>query len=155
MTYSVKIEINRPLEDIVRMFSSTEDLYGWMEGFESAVIMQGTPGRPGSVTSLRLWSGRRLIEWREKIIVRNLPENYTAVYECKGVENISRVSFRRLMNGNTLCTSNQQYKFTGIMGYICYFIKGMFRKMTIRNLERFKLYAEMEHPSTAFPSLIN
>jgi uncharacterized membrane protein len=76
MKYSVSIEIDRPLDEVVEKFDNSENLFKWMEGLQKYEHLSGEPGKPGAKTRLLFQMGKRKIEMIETITVRNLPMSF-------------------------------------------------------------------------------
>ena len=87
----------------------------WMEGLQSFEPISGTPGEVGSKSRLKFKMGKREIEMIETITAKNLPEEFTATYEAKGVFNIVKNSFEPLPNNKTKYTTEQEFQFKGFM----------------------------------------
>ena len=85
MKYEVQIEINQPIDRVIELFDSTENLYKWQEGLKEFKHLEGEPGQVGAKSQLRFEMGKRKIEMTETITVRDLPNEFSGTYEAKGV----------------------------------------------------------------------
>ncbi|HCA57656.1 MAG TPA: SRPBCC family protein, partial [Blastocatellia bacterium] len=65
MKYNVAIEIEKPLDEVVALFDSVDNLYKWMEGLESFEHLEGTPGEVGARSRLKFDMNGRKIEMIE------------------------------------------------------------------------------------------
>lgn len=52
MKYTCEIEINKPVDEAVKMFLNQDNLYKWMDGLQSLETIEGEPGKPGTKTKL-------------------------------------------------------------------------------------------------------
>ncbi len=48
MKYTAEIEIDSPIEKVIKLFDNPGNLGKWMEGFQSFVPVNGIPGQVGS-----------------------------------------------------------------------------------------------------------
>lgn len=142
MKYSVSKEIDRPLDEVVEKFDNSENLFKWMEGLQKYEHLSGEPGKPGAKTRLLFQMGNRKIEMIETITVRNLPDEFSATYEAKGVFNIVKNLFKPLDNNRTLCTNDQEFQFKGFMKVMGFLMPGAFKKQSLQYLKKFKEFVE-------------
>ncbi len=144
MKYQVEILINLPINRVVELFDDPNNLQKWMEGLQSFEVISGEPGRSGTKSKLIYKMGKRLIEMTETIIVRDLPKEFTASYEAKGVFNIVKAQFRSEGENKTRYISKQEFQFKGFMKLMAWLMPGAFKKQSITYLEAFKQFAEKE-----------
>ncbi|HSI88053.1 MAG TPA: SRPBCC family protein [Pyrinomonadaceae bacterium] len=142
MKFSVSIEIDKPIDEVIRLFDDPDNLVKWMEGLQSFEHLEGIPGEVGAKSKLRFKSGKRDFEMIETITERDLPRSFTGTYEAKGVHNIVRNEFEPLGDGRTLYTSHNEFQFRGMMKLIALLMPGVFRKQSMKFLEAFKRFAE-------------
>ena len=88
MKYTVSIDINKPLGEVVELFDNPENLKHWMKGLQSFEHLSGTPGQPGAKSKLVFQTGSRRLEMIETVTSRNLPKEFSGTYEAGGVFNI-------------------------------------------------------------------
>jgi len=93
MKYQVEIEINRPIKEVIPLFDSFENLKKWQPGLQSFEHIEGNPGEIGAKTRLIYDERGKDVEMIETVIKRNLPEEFTALYEAKGTGR-NKVIFR-------------------------------------------------------------
>ncbi|NNF00867.1 MAG: SRPBCC family protein [Pyrinomonadaceae bacterium] len=145
MNYSVEIEIDKPIDEVIELFDSTENMSKWMEGLQSFEPLSGTPGEEGAKSRLKFDMNGRQIEMVETITKKNLPDEFTGTYEADGVFNIVKNTFISEDMGTTRWISKNEFQFNSfpmkIMGFL---MPGMFRKQSLKNLESFKEFAESE-----------
>jgi hypothetical protein len=86
--------------------------------------------------------GKREIEMIETITVKNLPKEFSATYEAKGVWNEMKNYFEEIDYHSTRWRSDSHFEFSGFMKLIGLFMPGSFKKQSQKSLEQFKAFAE-------------
>ncbi len=142
MKYTVEVDINLPLAQVMELFDNTENMYKWMEGLQSFEALEGTPGEVGAKSKMVFLSGKRQIEMIETITVKNLPDEFSGTYEAKGVCNLVRNRFVSKGENLTHYLTEQEFQFTGFMKYMAFFMPGAFKKQTLQHMNAFKTFAE-------------
>jgi len=142
MKYTVDIEIDLPKEKVIELFDNPENMTKWQKGFISLVHMSGEPGQVGAKSKLKYKMGKRDIEMVETIISRDLPKEFSATYEAKGVWNRIDNEFHDTTEGNTKWIAHQEFEFKGFMKLMGFLMPGMFKKQSCKYLEDFKAFAE-------------
>ncbi|HRJ87241.1 MAG: SRPBCC family protein [Blastocatellia bacterium] len=144
MKYTVTIEIEKPIDEVVALFDNADNLYAWMEGLESFEHLSGEPGQVGAKSRLKFKMGKRDIEMIETITVRDLPDEFTGTYDAEGVFNIVKNRFEAINPTRTRYISEQEFQFTGFMKIFGWLMPGAFRKQSMKYLEAFKAFAESQ-----------
>ena len=142
MKYQVEIEINRPIKDVIPLFDSFENLKEWQPGLQSYEHLEGNPGEVGAKTRLIYDERGKDVEMIETIIKRNLPEEFTALYEAKGVRNWSKHIFVENGPNQTKWINENIFNFSGMMKIMGFFMKSAFTKQTLKDLSLFKDFVE-------------
>lgn len=141
MKYQLKIDINLPRKEVIRLFDDTENLYKWQPELLSFEPVDGPPGEVGSTSRLRYKMGAREVEMIETITLKEFPVRFEGTYEAKGVFNVVKNQF--IEKGNSTCwIVDQEFKFSGFMSLMALFMKKAFQKQSRLYLERFKAFAE-------------
>jgi hypothetical protein len=104
--------------------------------------LSGTPGQAGAKSKLKYKMGKRDVEMIETITHNNLPHEFQAIYEAKGVYNEQNNFFKETAPGKTKWTSETEFKFNGIMKLFGWLMPGAFKKQSQKYLDRFKAFAE-------------
>lgn len=145
MNYTVEIEIDKPLDEVIKLFDNTKNMFKWMEGLQSFEPVSGTPGELGAKSELKFDMNGRKIDMIETITKRNLPDEFAATYEAEGVFNIVSNKFISEGMDTTRWISENEFQFTSLpMKIFGFFMPGMFRKQSLKYLENFKKFAESE-----------
>lgn len=142
MQYTNKVDIQLPRDRVVELFDNPDNLKHWMPGLISFDVISGSPGQSGTVSMLKFQMGKRMMEMKETITSRNLPDGMTALYEARGVRNEIKATFIALDPGSTRYISETSFRFSGIMKIFGFLMKGAFVKTSQGYLERFKKFAE-------------
>lgn len=144
MKYSVEIVINKPIDTVIELFDNPENLSKWMEGLLSFEPISGTPGQPGAKSKLRFKTPNGELEMIETITVRNLPDEFSGLYEAKGVVNPVTNRFIKLSESETKMITETEFKFSGLMRVIGFVMANTFKKQSQKYLEDFKKFVEAE-----------
>lgn len=144
MKYTTKVIINLPLERTIELFDSTDNLYKWQKGLQSFEHISGEPGQPGAKSKLKFDMNGRKIEMVETITHRNLPHEFHATYDAKGVHNLQENYFEETGDGQSKWTSVSEFQFSGFMKLVGFFMKGAFPKQTKSTMNAFREFAEKE-----------
>lgn len=143
MRYTVQIEVEKPLDEVVRLFVDRANMPYWQEGLLADEPLEGEPGHAGSRARLRFKMGKREIEMVETIEVRDLPQKFTAFYDTKGVRNRVAMRFEKVSDSTTRLVSDQEFVFEGLMMRIMGALFGsMFRKQSMKYMTDFRAFAE-------------
>lgn len=143
MRYTVQIEVDHPLAQVVELFASRANMPYWQEGLLADEPLEGEPGHAGSKARLTFRMGKREMVMVETIEVRNLPERFHAIYETKGVWNRVAMRFEPVGEKRTRLVSDQEFVFDGVMMRVMGMLFGsMFRKQSLKYLTDFKAFAE-------------
>lgn len=144
MKYSVSITIDKPVDEVIALFDNVENMKKWMDGLESYKPISGTAGEVGAKSRMEFKMGKREIKMVETITAKNLPEEFTATYEAKGVFNIVKNSFEPLPGNKTKYSTEQEFQFKGFMKLIGLLMPGAFKKQSMKYLKDFKAFAESQ-----------
>lgn len=144
MKFTQHILINQPLEKVVALFDDPESMKHWQPGLQSFETISGEPGQPGSKARLKYKIGNREVEMIETIVKRDLPREYTFTFETKGVYNYNANRFETAGPGQTLYTSENEFRFSGFMKLMGWLMPGAFKKQSMKYLELFRNFAESQ-----------
>ncbi|MBA2378486.1 MAG: SRPBCC family protein [Blastocatellia bacterium] len=142
MKFDVAIEIDKPIDEVIALFDSSDNMFKWMEGLESFEHLSGEPGEVGAKSRLRFKMGKRDIEMVETITAKDLPREFAGTYEADGVTNIVQNKFEPLGPDRTLYTSKNEFQFKGFMKIVALVVPGAFKKQSLKYLQAFKRFAE-------------
>lgn len=144
MKYTTQVEIDLPLNRVIELFDSTENLAKWQPGFISLEHLSGTPGQVGAKSLLKYKMGKREVDMIETITKRELPAEFHGTYEAKGVFNIQENYFTSLGPEKTRWESKSEFQLKGFMKILGWLMPGMFKKQSQKYLDLFRAFAEKE-----------
>ena len=142
MKYTIDIEINLPVERVVELIDNPDNMKHWQPGFISLKHLNGEPGKVGAKALLTYMMGTRKTVLTETILVHNLPDEFIATYETRGIFNKVTNSFNSIGENRTLWVAENDFRLHGIMKVIAALIPGMFKRQSIKFLKEFKKFAE-------------
>ena len=142
MKYSTEIIVNLPLSEVIELFDSEENLFKWQPELISFEHMSGEKGKVGAKSKMRYEMGKREVEMIETITVNDLPKEFSATYEAKGVWNEMKNYFEEIDEQTTRWISESHFEFSGFMKVMAFFMGNSFKKQSQKYLENFKLFAE-------------
>lgn len=142
MNYTLEILIDLPRERVIELFDNPDNLGSWQPGFISFEHLSGEPGQPGAKSKLLYNMGKREVEMIETIIKRNPPDEFDGTYEANGVYNLQKNRFIEVGENRTKWVSESVFKLSGFMAIMGFFMKGAFKKQSMKYLEHFKEFAE-------------
>ena len=142
MKYQQEITINRPRIEVIEKFSDPDNLEHWQRGFIFMKPINGELGAEGSQNLLKYRMGKREIEMTETILKNNLPMEYSATYEAKGVYNFQINRFNETPQNSTIWITDNEFKFSGFMKLFGWFMPGAFKKQSWKYMEDFKAFVE-------------
>ena len=141
MKYKTEVMINAPRDKVIAQFDDPENLQKWQEGFVSMEHISGEYGEAGMVSALKYDTNGRKMELTETIESRNLPDEFIAIYETKGVWNRHENYFYE-EGEQTRYVTDTEFKCTGFMRLFTLFLPGMFKKETLKQMNAFKAFVE-------------
>ncbi len=142
MKYSNEVVINLPLKKVIELFDSEENLFKWQPELLSMEHQSGEKGKVGAKSKMLYKMGKREVEMIETITVHDLPKEFSATYEAKGVWNEMKNYFEEIDATTTRWHSDSHFKFSGFMKLIGIFMPGAFKKQSQKSLDLFKSFAE-------------
>ena len=143
MKYTTKVIINKPRKEVIEKLDSLENMKHWQRGLVNATPLNGIPGEEGATMKLEYKMGKREMEMIETITKRNLPEEFHATYDAKGVHNILNNYFEEIDDNTTQWVSESEFQFQGFgMKLFGFLMPGAFKKQSQKYLNDFKNFVE-------------
>lgn len=142
MKYSNEIILEVPLDKVIVLFDSEENMFKWQPELISFEHQSGEKGEVGAKSRLLYKMGKREVEMIETITVKNLPKEFSATYEAKGVWNEMKNYFEAIDEQSTRWISESHFKFSGFMKVMAFFMGNSFKKQSQQYLDNFKEFAE-------------
>lgn len=141
LKYNLEIEIEKPLADVVGMFTNRSLLPRWQPGLVSDEIQMDKEGRKAYKLTYQV--GRRKLFMSETIILENIHQ-YHATYKLKGVVNHVQHQFEAIDVHRTRWRSYQEFGFKGLMKLISLFMRSGFENQSRMIMNNFKQFAERD-----------
>ncbi len=143
MKYTNEIIINQPASKVIELFDNPDNMKKWMEGLISFEHISGVPGQPGAKSKLKFKNKNREMEMIETVTVRDLPREFSGIYEAKGVWNLNKNFFHGMPDNKTKWVAETEFKFTGfLMKVMAALMPGAFKKQSYKFMLNFKSFAE-------------
>lgn len=147
MKIMTETTINLPRARVLELFGDPANLKKWQPDLLSFESVSGTPRQPGAKSRLKYKMGSRDVEMIETITVRNLPEEFSATYEAKGVFNIVKNYFTAPTANTTHWVCENEFQMTGFMKLIGWLMPGTFKKESQKYVDQFTAFAEKSAPA--------
>ncbi len=146
MKYTCTVDINLPIEKVVELWEDEANFKEWQDDFESITHTNGTPHTKDAQAEI-IFNGKMKIELLETIMVNNLPEEKTALYEHKHMTNTQSSSFEKIEENRTRYTSVVEYtKFNGFaIKTISKLFPSKFKAQSQKWMDQFKVFAEKQN----------
>ena len=143
MKYTTEITVDLPRNEFMVKFDDPENMKQWQKGLQEYKFVSGKPGEEGSKMELHYLMGKRELVLIETILKNNLPYEFHATYDAKGVHNIQKNFFKDIDGEKTLWTTESEFQFSGFfMKLMAFLMPGAFKKQTQSYLQDFKTFAE-------------
>lgn len=147
MKITCSADINVPIDNAVELFSNTDNLKKWQDGFQTLTHLSGEPGKPGAKSEIIFINKGHIIKLSETIQVANLPKEWTALYEHSHGANTNSSTFEKLSDKTTRYSmTTESIHIIGLLPKImAALMPGMFKKHTQKWVDNFKAFAEREY----------
>lgn len=142
MRYTVSNTINKPLEEVVERFKDPEGVKHWMEGLQSIEPLEGTPLEVGSTTNFHFLHKGKEMTIHETVLEQNLPDKVKFGYKSAMGYNEVEMRFEKMDEHSVKQINNSYFELKGIMKIMGVFMKGMFKKQSLKYMDAFKAYVE-------------
>lgn len=142
MKYSVETIIDKPIDEVLEKFEDKASYSKWQKGFISLELIEGEEKAIGSKYRLKYDMGKRKVEMIETLKVYDLPREFTATYEAKGVWNEVKNYFEPTEDGKTRYRTDNEFQMKGAMKIIQWLMPGAFKKQSQIYLDHFKTFVE-------------
>ncbi len=142
MRYTLSNTINKPLDEVIKKFTDPDGVKYWMEGFQKMEHVSGDPGQVGAQTNFYFIHRNKEMKILETILEQNLPNQIKFSYQSSMGYNEVEMIFKEIDATSVSQTNNSYFEFNGIMKYLGFLTKGMFKKQSMKYMTAFKKYAE-------------
>ena len=142
MRYETEVMIDLPRARVIELFDDPDNLAKWQPGLKSFEHISGEEGQPGAKSKMIYDMSGRTVEMIETIETRDLPDEFIAIYEAKGVWNWNANRFYEAGADKTRWVLDTDFKFSGFMKIMSIFMQGTFKKQSLQTMMDFKQFAE-------------
>jgi hypothetical protein len=144
MKFTCTTEINAPREKILKLFLDSSRYPEWQDGFISIQTLGGKPWEKGTTSRVIYKNGKMTIDLKETILVSNLPEEVTGLYEHEHMVNTMTNRFTLLGQTRTRYAAEIDYtKFIGVIPKLmALLLPGIFKRQVQKRLDSFKDFVE-------------
>ncbi len=143
MKYFTEITVDVPLSEFIRKFDNPDNMKLWQKDLLSYRLLSGMQGKEGAQMELKYKMGKREILMVETILKRNLPHEFHATYDAKGVHNVQKNYFKAETENTTKWISESEFQFNGFfMKMMALLMPGAFKKQSLKFMKDFKSFAE-------------
>ena len=145
MNYTRDVTIDLPRDRVIELFDDADNLTKWQEGLQAFEHVSGEPGQPGAKSRLVYDHRGRRFELIETITERNLPDEFSAIYETEGVWNLMTNRFEEEGPDRTRWIAESEFRPQGLkMKLMAIILRPLFTSRTLKTLRDFKAFAEGE-----------
>lgn len=146
MKFKGSVDINKSREEVVKFFVDPAYLGEYQDGFVRKELVEGEPGKDGTVSNMYYKYGSRDMELTETIKSNQLPESFEAFYHHIHMDNFMRCKFIELDRNRTRYEYEFEYtRINWIMPkLIAILFPGMYRKQGEKWMRQFKEFVEKQ-----------
>lgn len=142
MKYTMSNTINSTASIVAEKISDPNGAKHWTEGLQSIEQISGSFCDLGSKRKLVYRFNNKEMVMTETIVENSLPHRIKFEYESDMSTNIVELVFDGISDNQVKQTCNTELKLNGMMKYLGFLFKGMFKKQTQKYLIGFKEFAE-------------
>ena len=143
MKYTLDIELDLPRKRVIELFDNAENLKKWQPDLIRFEHLSGEPGQAGAKSKMHYNTGGREIELIETVLSNNFPDSFIGTYETKGVWNKLENRFIIIDESRTKWEQTCEFKASGFVKVLAFFMPGMFKKQSKEMMAKFKAFAEI------------
>jgi hypothetical protein len=144
MRYTCNVQINKPLDEVVKQFGREENLYKWMEGLQQIRPISGTRGEVGYKCGMVFLHKDKEMELIETTLELDLPRVARFSYESPMGYNEVAINISEIDSLTTNYTSDNYFKLKAPMSWFGFLMKGLFKKQSMKYLTALKNFIESE-----------
>lgn len=146
MRHKGSIKINKPIALVTQLFTDSNHLKEYQDGFVKKVLQEGQEGESGAISVMYYKYGSRDMILTETIINNNLPDSFEAFYHHKHMDNTMKCSFKEL--DINLTQYEYEFEYTRINWIMpklmAILFPSMYRKQGDKWMKQFKDFVERQ-----------
>lgn len=146
MKFNGSLEINKPREEVVRLFADPSHLKEYQDGFVKKELVSGKEGEDGAVSKMYYQDEKREMELTETITANRLPDSFEASYHHIHMDNTMICKFVALNDNQTRYEYEFEYtRINWIMPKLMAILfPGVYRKQGEKWMRQFKEFVEKQ-----------
>ena len=145
MKYSLEFKIHKPVDQVIELFDSVDNLKKWQPELLSFEHLTGEAGKVGAKSKLLYKTGKKEFEMIETLVVKNLPEEFTGTYETRGMKTRVKNKFEKIDENSTRWIVENEFQLNGFMKLMAFIMPGAFKRQSSKFMVRFISFAESEN----------
>lgn len=142
MKFISSVEIEKPLNELVKLIQDPECTLQWLEGLRSVEHVSGEFRQPGAKSKVVMDSAAGVMHITETVLSNDLPDEYRIRYDGQGYVSYSNYHFDVLGDNLTKFTMTQEVELKGALRLMKGIVRSKVRKQLQRSAESFKRFAE-------------
>ncbi len=142
MTLTFETLINKNRDLVWDCFDNPDNLPKWQSKLVSYRNKTGDPGQVGAVSDFIYEEDGKEISMTETITIRNMPNEFSAIYETEGFRYITINKFVKVDEDTTNWIIESKLEFSGKLKFFSSLIVKYLKKRMNENMQRFKQLAE-------------
>lgn len=146
MKFKGSIDINKPRNEVVRLFTDPANLGEYQDGFIKKELVSGKQGEDGAISKMYYKYGKRDMELTETITANRLPESFESSYHHIHMDNTMKCTFVTINDNQT--RYDYEFEYTRIDWFmpklIAILFPGMYRKQGEKWMNQFKEFVEKQ-----------
>jgi len=144
MKFTCQVDINLPLEKVIKLWDSVDNLKHWQDNFETYELVSGEMGETGSKGIMTYKRGKGKMILNEHVLDNSLPNSFKGRYIHEKMTNTMLNTFEQLSENKTRWKATIHYEqFNGLMmKLMSKLFAGKFKGQTQKWLNQFKAFAE-------------
>lgn len=142
--YSAQVYVNKPIEDVFKVFNNQENLKNWIPEIKSFEVINENPGKTGSTYKMVVENQGQEISMIEKVLAYVPNEKVTIFFDAENMLKTDDYNFNE-KDGKTIVTLNSSCKSDSyIMACMFPYFKSTFQEQDQAYLNNFKAYIEKQ-----------
>lgn len=142
MKFSSTVDIEKPVDELVKLIQDPDCTMKWLEGLRSVEHISGDFRQPGAKSKVVLDSAAGRMVITETVLSNDLPDEYRIRYDGQGYVSFSNYSFEVLSPTLTRFTMSQEIELKGALKLVQGIVRGKVMKQLQVSAESFKRFAE-------------
>lgn len=142
MKFQSEIDIDQPLDLLVKLIQDPDCTLQWLEGLKSVKHVSGEFRQAGAKSEVVFESGAGRMMIVETVISNELPERYMIRYDGKGYVSYSNYQFEKLTDNSTKFIISQEVELKGALKLAGGFVRARLKRELKQSTASFKRFAE-------------